>query len=83
MKKILILAGGYSKEKEISKKTSKSVFSELKKDEKYNIKINNPDGKIVTVVMNKTNQNIDYKLIVGEYEARLSILPHSIQSLIY
>ena len=31
MKKILILAGGYSKEKEISLKTAKSVFSELNK----------------------------------------------------
>ena len=29
MKKILILAGGYSKEKEISMQTAKSVFSEL------------------------------------------------------
>ena len=32
MKKILILAGGYSSEREISKKTAKSVFNELNKN---------------------------------------------------
>ena len=32
MKKILILAGGYSKEKEISRQTAKSVFCELNKE---------------------------------------------------
>ena len=47
MKKILILAGGYSKEKEISIKTAKSVFSELNKDKKYKIKVVNPDGKFI------------------------------------
>ena len=31
MKKILILAGGYSNEREISLKTAKSVYSELLK----------------------------------------------------
>ena len=38
MKKILILAGGYSKEKEVSIQTAKSVYSELNKDKKYKIK---------------------------------------------
>ena len=47
MKKILILAGGYSKEKDVSIETAKSVFSELKKDKKYNIRVQNPDGKFV------------------------------------
>ena len=37
MKKILILAGGYSKEKEVSIQTAKSVYSELNKDKKYKI----------------------------------------------
>ena len=47
MKKILILAGGYSKEKEISIQTAKSVYSELNKDKKYKIKIVNPDGNLL------------------------------------
>ena len=33
--RLLILAGGYSKEKEISLKTAKSVYSELLKEKKY------------------------------------------------
>ena len=41
MKKILILAGGYSKEKEVSIKTAKSVYSELNKDRKYKINSSN------------------------------------------
>ena len=47
MKKILILAGGYSKEKEVSIQTAKSVYSELNKDKKYIIKLVNPDGQFI------------------------------------
>ena len=47
MKKILIIAGGYSKEREISLLTAKSVFNELKKNKKYKIKISEPDGSFV------------------------------------
>jgi glucosylceramidase len=43
----------------------------------------NKDGKIVTVVMNKTNDNIGYKLIVGSNETFLTIRPHAMQTLIY
>ena len=39
-KKVLILAGGFSKEKEISFQTGKEVFKSLKK--KYNVKILDP-----------------------------------------
>ena len=44
MNKILIIAGGYSKEREISFQTAKSVYAELKKNKKYKIKIKEPDG---------------------------------------
>ncbi|AXG70677.1 glucuronoxylanase XynC [Kordia sp. SMS9] len=43
----------------------------------------NTDGSIITVVMNKTDQKINYKLIVGDQELKLSIDAHAIQSLIY
>ena len=43
----------------------------------------NPDGEIITVVMNKTNQKIGYKLIVGESESFLEIQPRAMQSIIY
>ena len=66
MKKILILAGGYSKEKEISLKTAKSVFSELNKDKKYNIKVLNPDGKFIKV-LRKFKPNIVLNLLHGRY----------------
>ena len=66
MKKILILAGGYSKEKEVSIQTAKSVYSELKKDKKYKIKVVNPDGKFVQELRN-FNPNIVLNLLHGRY----------------
>ena len=66
MKKILILAGGYSKEKEVSIQTAKSVYSELNKDKKYKIKVVNPDGKFVQVLRN-FNPNIVLNLQHGRY----------------
>ena len=39
MKRILIVAGGYSNEREISLQTAKSVYSELKKNKKFREKI--------------------------------------------
>ncbi len=44
-KKILILAGGFSKEREISLKTAKGVFNEIKK--KYYVKIFEPKGDLI------------------------------------
>ncbi len=47
MNKILILAGGYSNEREISLITAKSVIKELKKNKKYRILLTEPDGNFV------------------------------------
>ncbi len=44
-KKILILAGGFSREKEISLKTAKGVFNQIKK--KYHVKICEPNGDLI------------------------------------
>ena len=52
MKKILILAGGYSKEREVSKKTAKSVYLELIKNSKYKIKTLDPNGDFVKILEN-------------------------------
>ena len=60
------MAGGYSKEKEVSIKTAKSVYSELNKDKKYKIKVVNPDGKFVQVLRN-FNPNIVLNLLHGRY----------------
>jgi len=43
----------------------------------------NKDGKIVTVVMNTTDQKIAYKLIVGSSEIGLEIEPRAMQSILY
>ncbi len=43
----------------------------------------NEDGKMVTVVMNQSENKIKYKLIVDDKETIVEILPHSIQSVIY
>jgi len=44
-KKILILAGGFSREREISLKTAKGVFNQIKR--KYHVKIFEPNGDLI------------------------------------
>ena len=66
MKKILILAGGYSKEKEISIQTAKSVHSELNKDKKYILRVVNPDGQFIKV-LRKFKPNVVLNLLHGRY----------------
>lgn len=43
----------------------------------------NEDGKMATVVMNESDKPITYNLIVGTSEAKINILPHAIQTLVY
>lgn len=43
----------------------------------------NENGSIVTVVMNATDHDINYKLVVEHSETILNIGPHSIQSIIH
>ncbi len=43
----------------------------------------NKDGKLITVVMNPTDDTITYKLMVGSSEVQLEIEPRAMQSLIY
>ncbi len=66
MKRILILAGGYSNEREISLKTAKSVYAELHKIKKYKIKIVEPDGMFVKN-LKKFKPTIVLNLLHGRY----------------
>ena len=66
MEKIFILAGGYSKEREISLNTAKSVYRELKKDKNYKIVIHEPDGNFVKN-LKKFKPNIVLNLLHGRY----------------
>ncbi len=42
----------------------------------------NEDGKVSVIVMNQSAQRTDYHLVVGEYAADLTSLPHSIQTIV-
>jgi glucosylceramidase len=43
----------------------------------------NPDGKVAVVVMNRTDQKVDYNLWLDGNAAAVSSLPHSIQTLVF
>ncbi|WP_281227844.1 glycoside hydrolase family 30 protein [Flavobacterium aquiphilum] len=43
----------------------------------------NKDGKMVTVVMNQSDAEVQYYLCVGNQAAQTTILPNSIQTLVY
>ena len=66
MKKLFILAGGYSKEREISLKTAKSVHQELKKDNNYKIKIQEPTGNFIKNLRNFKPDKV-LNLLHGRY----------------
>ena len=65
-KKILIVAGGYSKEREISFLTAKSVFKELKKNKKYLVKICEPRGNFVND-LRKYKPHVVFNALHGRY----------------
>lgn len=63
------------KAKRISTTTSRSTLESTS--------FQNPDGEIVTVVMNKTEVPINYKLIIDTNQIELTITPHAMQTIIY
>ncbi len=65
-KKILIVAGGYSNEREISLKTAKSVFKELKKNKKYIVNSTEPNGNFIKKIKS-FKPNIVFNLLHGRY----------------
>ena len=63
-KKLLILAGGFSREREISLITAKAVFKQIEKN--YTIKICEPDGNLVNN-LRKFKPNIVFNALHGRY----------------
>ena len=63
-KKILILAGGHSKEKEISLKTAKAVFKQIKNN--YNCKILDPKNGFIKKIR-KFKPSIIFNALHGRY----------------
>ena len=66
MYKILIFAGGYSNEREISLITAKSVTKELKKNRKYKLLIIEPDGYFIKK-LRKFRPDLVFNLLHGRY----------------
>ena len=66
MNKILILAGGYSNEREISLITAASVTKELKKNKKYKLLTIEPDGQFVKK-LRKFKPELVLNLLHGRY----------------
>ena len=63
-KRILILAGGFSKEREISLKTAKVVFNQIKK--KYNVNICEPNGTLINN-LRSFKPNVVFNALHGRY----------------
>ena len=66
MKKIFILAGGYSNERNISLQTAKSVYSELINNKYYKIKIQEPNGELIKN-LKKFKPDVVLNLLHGRY----------------
>ncbi len=64
-KKILIISGGISKEREISLKTGRQVARELMKN-KYRVKITEPDYKLISTIKS-FNPNIIFNALHGQF----------------
>ncbi|HSO85443.1 MAG TPA: glycoside hydrolase family 30 beta sandwich domain-containing protein, partial [Draconibacterium sp.] len=43
----------------------------------------NPDGKVVSVILNTSDQKVNYFLAVGSSATEITILPFAIQTLVY
>jgi len=65
-KKILLIAGGYSNERDISLQTVESVYLEMKKNKKYNLKITEPDGNFVKK-LRLFKPDVVFNLLHGRY----------------
>ena len=63
-KKLLILGGGFSREREISLKTAKAVFKEIKNI--YITKISEPDGNLVAT-LRKFKPDFVFNALHGRY----------------
>ena len=63
-KKVIVIQGGKSKEREISLKTAKAVFKEIKNI--YTTKISEPDGNLVAT-LRKFKPDFVFNALHGRY----------------
>ncbi len=62
---------------------AKRISSAASRSQLLTTSFQNPDGKIVTVVMNQSDKEVKYNLSIGTEAAEATILPHAIQTLVY
>ncbi len=64
-------------------KGAKRISSIASRSQLLTTSFQNPDGKLITVVMNQSNSTITYYLYLGTVASEITILPHAIQTLVY
>lgn len=62
---------------------AKRVGSASSRSQLLTVSFMNGDGTMATIVMNESNKPVTYNLIVDTAEAKINILPHAIQTLVY
>lgn len=65
------------------KQKAKRISSVASRSQLLTTSFENPNGEIVTVVMNSTNLEVTYYLYLGNQNVELKIEPQSIQTLVY
>ncbi len=64
-------------------KGAKRISSISSRSQLLTTSFRNPDGTVATIVMNASDQKINYNFCIGAKTTEVSILPHSIQTLLY
>ena len=64
-------------------KDAKRISSVSSRSQLLTTSFLNKNGKVVTVVMNQSDKKITYNLCIGTNATEVTILPHSIQTLVY
>lgn len=62
---------------------AKRVSTVVSRSQLLSTSFRNADGKMVTVVMNQSDEQINYNLVIDSSKAAVAIPPHAIQTLIY
>jgi glucosylceramidase len=62
---------------------AKRVSTVVSRDSLLSTSFINSNGKMVTVVMNQSNEKVEYNLCIGTQATEVSILPNAIQTLVY
>ncbi len=64
-------------------KGAKRISSVASRSQLITTSFQNPDGKVVTIVMNQSNKKVVYNLCIGTQATEITILPNAIQTLVY